>query len=192
MRNIFSRLTQTQDARALKLVGDILYHLRSLGELDSQRVLDYSALQPLANQIAVMSEDLPGAFASFRNCALKLKDATTLSSGLGMNQIWSMLYENSFAVNEILRLEKLAVQIDGPFGKAFFHLPQIPDTQTVCRPQETVVEFDGNGTFISFNGTRDFRQQTDRNAATSKYPSNGLRADADYPCSVFRLISKSA
>lgn len=80
----------------------------------SRRVLDYSALQSLAEQVIIVSEKLPVAFDTLKGRSMDLKEVTMLSSGLGINQIWSTLRDNTFATPEILRLEGLAVQIDGP------------------------------------------------------------------------------
>ncbi|KAE9388979.1 hypothetical protein BT96DRAFT_1071805 [Gymnopus androsaceus JB14] len=102
------------DAQALNLICEVLMYVRYLGNIVSQSVLDYSALQLPVDRISAISKQLPGAFTSFRDSALGLKNVTTLASGLGINEIWSMFYGNSFAVDEVLRLAKLAVQINGP------------------------------------------------------------------------------
>ncbi|KAJ4482340.1 midasin nuclear AAA ATPase [Lentinula aciculospora] len=106
--------SDTLDSQTLSLVGEIMNYMYYLSVILSRRVLDYSALQPLAEQVITTSEKLPTAFGSLRSRAMDLKEVTMLSSGLGINQIWLLFHDNQFATSEILRLEELSVQIDGP------------------------------------------------------------------------------
>ncbi|KAJ3919281.1 midasin nuclear AAA ATPase [Lentinula edodes] len=102
------------DSQTLPLMCELIDHTQYLSEIVSRRVLDYSALQSLAEQVIIVSEKLPVAFDTLKGRSMDLKEVTMLSSGLGINQIWSTLRDNTFATPEILRLEGLAVQIDGP------------------------------------------------------------------------------
>ncbi|KAE9408912.1 P-loop containing nucleoside triphosphate hydrolase protein [Gymnopus androsaceus JB14] len=57
------------DAQALNLICEVLMYVRYLGDIVSQSVLDYSALQLPVDRISAISEQLPGAFTSFRDSA---------------------------------------------------------------------------------------------------------------------------
>ncbi|KAF8827835.1 hypothetical protein HHX47_DHR4000508 [Lentinula edodes] len=107
-------LVSSLDSQTLPLMCELIDHTQYLSEIVSRRVLDYSALQSLAEQVIIVSEKLPVAFDTLKGRSMDLKEVTMLSSGLGINQIWSTLRDNTFATPEILRLEGLAVQIDGP------------------------------------------------------------------------------
>ncbi|KAJ3856471.1 midasin nuclear AAA ATPase [Lentinula lateritia] len=102
------------DSQTLPLMCELIDHTQYLSEIVSRGVLDYSALQSLAEQVIIVSEKLPATFDTLKGCSMDLKEVTMLSSGLGINQVWSTLRDNTFATPEILRLEGLAVQIDGP------------------------------------------------------------------------------
>ncbi|KAJ3786228.1 hypothetical protein GGU10DRAFT_427553, partial [Lentinula aff. detonsa] len=118
-------LKETYDAGSLALkisyddlvlspVCEIITYAHYLSEIASRKVLDYSALRPLAEQIMIVSEKLPPTFDSLKGRSMDLKEITMLSRGLGMNQIWTLLRDDSFALPEIQQLEELAMQLDGP------------------------------------------------------------------------------
>ncbi|KAJ3986826.1 midasin nuclear AAA ATPase [Lentinula detonsa] len=102
------------DDLVLSPVCEIITYAHYLSEIASRKILDYSALRPLAEQIMIVSEKLPPTFDSLKGRSMDLKEITMLSRGLGMSQIWTLLRDDSFALPEIQQLEELAMQLDGP------------------------------------------------------------------------------
>ncbi len=95
----------------LESVYEIFKHTCRLRDIVSQQILDYSALQPLAKQVAAHSANLPVQLASLKTSATGLRNITSLATGLGINQIWSTFFENKLTTDEVGRLEELVVNI---------------------------------------------------------------------------------
>ncbi|KAJ3725477.1 hypothetical protein C8R42DRAFT_444646 [Lentinula raphanica] len=107
-------LNRGLDTQVFAQICEIVTYAQHLSKIVSRQVFDYSALRPLAEHIITVSEKLPATFGSLQGRSNDLGEATALSRGLGMNQIWTMLRDDSFVSSEIQQLEDLAVQIDGP------------------------------------------------------------------------------
>ncbi|KIK69742.1 hypothetical protein GYMLUDRAFT_52909 [Collybiopsis luxurians FD-317 M1] len=102
------------DIQTLTVGNEVLYYTQKLRDIASRNVLDYSALQPLTKQLVTVAQMLPDGFTSVKDCIADLEETTTLSSGLGLNQIWSMFYNNRLTVTDAQRLDDLIAKIDGP------------------------------------------------------------------------------
>ncbi|KAF5380682.1 hypothetical protein D9757_007075 [Collybiopsis confluens] len=102
------------DSDVLTSFFEILNCTRSLRDIASRDVLDYSAFRALAEQLISAFQKLSIPLASMQDHIADLKQSITLSSGLGLNQIWSAFYDNSLAVTDAQRLDELVAKIEGP------------------------------------------------------------------------------
>ncbi|KAL0578801.1 AAA ATPase midasin [Marasmius crinis-equi] len=93
----------------MSLAGVLLKYSRRLRSLIAGPVFDFSSVQTISRWILDASESFSTHEASLVMCAKTLHDITSLSSGLGLNEIWKVFLQQSTHQHKgIERLERLA------------------------------------------------------------------------------------
>ena len=96
---------------AVKLFG----YSRSLRKVAAANLFDYSAAQAISNWITESIQGLSMDFLPLHDPARSLRDAVSLSSGLGITEIWSTLsvqWSRRLSTTELKSLENMACNID--------------------------------------------------------------------------------
>ncbi|KAG6889702.1 hypothetical protein C0992_004422 [Termitomyces sp. T32_za158] len=118
-RKTLDSLTITSEVpqiyKSLRLASSLLDYGRYLRKIAAAAVLDFSALQAACCWIADALEDSPSVFSTAVLCAHELKDAISLSTGLGLQDIWSALFiDRSYVSSTSLELvEKHSAYLEG-------------------------------------------------------------------------------
>ncbi|KAG6810904.1 hypothetical protein H0H92_009865 [Tricholoma furcatifolium] len=78
--------------RNLQLSTMLLSYSRYLRKILMGPTFDFSAIQAACRWVADALEDSPSVFSTAKTCARALQKTISLSSGLGLNDIWSTLF----------------------------------------------------------------------------------------------------
>lgn len=89
----------------------------------SQSHFDYSAIQAIVSWMTATLQQCASQFLSLQACALVLQNTVSLSSGLGLVDLWSLFlkYDDTPVASELLRLDDLVGHLEisnkgkGPF-----------------------------------------------------------------------------
>jgi midasin len=91
----------------VELALTLLKHGRHLRRTMAHDVFDFSSVQAITRCITDSVENCPPPFISLATQAHALSETVSLSSGLGLNEIWSALYVDELPTTVITRLGDL-------------------------------------------------------------------------------------
>ncbi|KAI3616178.1 midasin nuclear aaa atpase [Moniliophthora roreri] len=105
-----SNSRREESLKDLSVARVLLQYASYLHKCVNGSTLDYSSVQTIAKWIVDAAESFSVEYLSLVACARTLQDITSLSSGLGLTEIWkSFLSQKALDPSEISRLEVLAV-----------------------------------------------------------------------------------
>jgi len=91
----------------IKLTLTLLEHGRHLRRTMMSEVFDFSAVQAITRWITDSVENCPPAFIPLATQARALSETVSLSSGLGLSEIWSTFFTDALPASVVKKLGDL-------------------------------------------------------------------------------------
>ncbi|KAG7445730.1 P-loop containing nucleoside triphosphate hydrolase protein [Guyanagaster necrorhizus] len=98
----------------LDIALKVLVYATRMRSAASQSHFDYSALQAITGWMAAALQQCPSQFLLLQACALVLQNTVSLSSGLGLVDLWSsfLKYNDAPVASELVRLDDLVSHLE--------------------------------------------------------------------------------